>query len=298
MKRRLRNLQHHYAPYLFLLPFLLLFAFFFAGPLARSLMLSFYRSAGPRHATFIGIENYRFLIIHDKLFWLAVANTTGFAIAYLCLQIPISLGLALLLNRQGVRFRNGLRFAFFSTSLVGQVFVAVIFFQLFDPRRGLINRTISLLLHRPVQIDWLTHPDLIMVSVLIAALWLSIGFGMVFFLAALQSVDRELYEAVSVDGAGRWSTFWHVTLPGIRHVIALLIVIGTINAFQLFELPFVLLQNSGSVNYRGLTIVTYLFITGFEAGDLGYAAAIGWILAALLFVIAIAQARLMHWTED
>jgi ABC-type sugar transport system permease subunit len=290
--RRLWHWQYRSAPYLFLAPFILLFAVFGAWPLARSLMLSFFASVGPGQMRFVGLGNYRFLILHDRVFWIAALNTTGFAVAYVLLYIPLSLGLALLLNRR-LRLRSLFRFAFFSTTLVGQVFVAVIFSQLFDPRHGIISLTVSFLSgHAITEINWLTDPNLILPSILIADLWLSIGFGMIYFLAALQAVDPQLYEAAAVDGAGRFRLFWHITLPGIRPVLIFLALVGTINAFQLFELPWVLLQSSGSSSVRGLTIVGYLFLKGFQQGDLGNAAAIGWILVALLAFVSLAQARL------
>src|SRR5689334_14627782 len=124
--RRLWTLQARGAPYFFLLPFVLLFATFTFYPLVRSLWLSLHKSAGPRHEIFVGLDNYRFLL-RDRLFWWSVLNTGAFTVAFLVLQIPISLGLALLLNNPRVRARALLRFAFFSTYLVGPVFVAVLF---------------------------------------------------------------------------------------------------------------------------------------------------------------------------
>jgi ABC-type sugar transport system permease subunit len=281
--------QARAAPYLFVSPFLLIFAVFLAYPLGRSLWLSFHRAIGPGKAAFIGLANYRFLLRHDLLFGLALLNTTAYTIAYVALQVPISLGLAILLNSRAVRLRNLFRFSFFSSFLVGQVFTGVIFFQLFSAD-GLVNRTLGLILRRPVAIGWLSTPAMAMPTVLIAALWLMSGYGMIYFLAALQAVDRELYEAAEVDGAGRWSQFFHVTLPEIRPVLGYMTLIGALGAFQLFELPFVLLQGAGPGG-RGLTVVMYLFISGFGAGDLGYAAAIGWVMVIALLLLSLARLR-------
>jgi ABC-type sugar transport system permease subunit len=182
------------------------------------------------------------------------------------------------------------RFTFFSSYLVGQVFVAVVFFQLFSSD-GLINK----ILHTDV--PWLTKPSLTLPSVLIADLWLTAGYGMIYFLAALQTVDQDLYEAAHIDGAGAWQSFIHITLPGIRPVLIFVILVGTIGGFQLFELPYVLLQGPGP-SYRGLTIVMYLFIAGFNNGDLGYAAAIGWILVGILLLATLAQLRLFRLSRE
>ncbi|MBC8106289.1 MAG: sugar ABC transporter permease [Anaerolineae bacterium] len=291
------SLQHRLAPYLFVLPFVLLFAIFILYPLVRSLILSTYKTVGPRHEIFAGLDNYRF-VLGDRVFALAVTNTIGYTIAFLFLQIPLALGLALLLNSRRVLARAVYRFAFFSAHLVGQVFVAVLFAQLLSPRSGIVNLGLSKILGRAVEISWLGDPNLAMPSVLIAALWLSVGFGMVYFLAALQAVDQELYEAAEVDGAGRWSTFWHVTLPGIRPVLIFMILVGTIGAFQLFELPWVLFQQTPGPDNRGLTIVMYLFQMGFQVNDLGLASAVGWLLVALNLAVALCLIRFSGTTKE
>ncbi|HZZ43040.1 MAG TPA: sugar ABC transporter permease [Tepidisphaeraceae bacterium] len=281
--------QSRNAPYLFLLPFALVFGLFMAYPLGRSLILSFYKAIGPKRMEFVGSGNFRFLL-HDWVFWWSVANTAAFTIAFLIVQIPLSLGLALLLNSRWVKARNWFRFAFFSTHLTGQVFVAIIFGVLLESRGGLVNHVLAALGIAPI--GWLSDPNWIMVSVLIAALWLSVGFAMIYFLATLQGVDPEFYEAASVDGAGKLSKFWHVTLPSISKVLNLLIFMGIVAGLQLFELPYVLNQGPGPGG-RGMTIVMYLFITGFDAGDLGYASAIGWMLVIMVAIVGVIQYRLL-----
>jgi ABC-type sugar transport system permease subunit len=261
------------------------------------MVISFYSTAGPDTRRFVGLGNYIFLITHDRFFWLAAANTIVFTLAFLLLQIPLSLGLALLLNNPAVRCQRLFRFCFFSTYLVGQVFVAVVFFALLGPRQGPANQLLARIIGHDVEVGWLTRPNLALPVVLLAALWLSIGYGMIYFLAALQAVDPNLYEAAKLDGAGRWSAFRHVTLPGIKPVLVFLIVVGTIGGFQLFELPYVLLQGPGP-NYRALTIVMYLYAAAFERGDLGYSAAIGWLLVLLLGSIAFAQLRLLRAFDE
>jgi ABC-type sugar transport system permease subunit len=259
-----------------ILPFLFLFLFFTLYPLFLSLRLSFYQTLG-RHERFVGLANYHHLI-HDRLFWLALLNTVAFTVLFISIQLPCSLGLALLLNSRRVRLRGLFRFAFFSTYLVGNVFVAIVFAMILSARSGLLNRALSALRGSPVVIDWLGEPLLAMPSVLLAALWLTIGYAMIYFLAALQGVDVELYDAARVDGAGRWGRFWHITLPAIRPILSFMVLVGAISSLQLFELPWVLFQSSAGPNSAGLTLVMYLYIHGWAAGDLGYAAAIGWAI--------------------
>lgn len=287
--------QYRCAPYFFLSPFVILAGIFLGYPLVRSFLLSLHKTIGPAHATFVGGANYRFLS-HDLRFGFALLNTAVFTAVYVALQTPLSLGLALLLSSGRVRLRSFFRFAFFSTYLVGQVFVAVVFFQLFMPH-GLINQLIALVLPHAQPINWLSDPNLAMVCVLVAALWLYSGYGMIYLLAALAAVDRRLYDAAKADGAGSFSILWHVTLPSIRPVLAYLVIAGTIMGFQLFELPYVLLQGYGPGG-RGLTIVMYLFAIGFGTGDLGYASAIGWALLAILLVISIGQVVLLKAARE
>ncbi|MGA2581766.1 MAG: sugar ABC transporter permease [Tepidisphaeraceae bacterium] len=287
---RLWTWQHRWAPGIFLLPFLILLAVFILYPLTQSLILSFYKTAGPGHRVFVGLENFRYLIGSDLAFDLAVINTTAFTALCLAIEIPLALGLAMLLNSRRLRWRGLFRFAFFASYLVGQVYAAVLFFQIFS-ERGLVNRGIRLVAGHSTPIPWLRNPNLVLPSILIAALWLTTGYAMIYLLAALQAVDRELYDAAEVDGAGRWESFWHITLPGIRPVLSYLILVGTILGFQLFELPYVLFQGPGP-NGRGLTIVMYLFLMGFGTGDLGYASAIGWTLVIILLIVSLAQWRI------
>jgi ABC-type sugar transport system permease subunit len=284
--------QHRWAPYLFVAPFVVIFFVFTLYPLAWSLMLSLHKSLAPRRQVFVGLANYHFLFLHDRVFWLAALNTTVYAVAYLLVQIPLALGLAIVLNQRQVRFKNAFRFCFFSSYLVGYVFAAIIFQQIFSTN-GALNHALGFVLGRPVAIGWLTTPRLAMPTVLIANLWLTTGYAMVYFLAALQSLDPELYDAAHVDGAGAWSRFFHITLPGLRPTLAYIVLIGTIGSFQLFELPYVLFQGAGPGG-RALTLVMYLFIAGFGSGDLGYASAIGWILVVLLLVISLAQITLFR----
>jgi len=265
-------------------------------PLCRSVVLSFYKAAGPRQMKFVGLDNFRF-ILSDRIFWAAVANTTYYTVLFLSLQLPLSLILAILLNNPRLKFRNFFRFAFFSSHLVGGVFVAVIFGMLLAQRHGLINQAIGAAFpFIGTEVNWFGKPELAMPAVVIAALWISIGYGMIYFLAALQSVDRELYEAAEVDGAGPWARFRHVTLPGIRPVLIFMLLVGTIGAFQLFELPYVLFYGVWT-NYA-ITIVTYLFQMGFESGDIGYASAIGWMLVLIIFVVSLVQLKVTRAQES
>jgi ABC-type sugar transport system permease subunit len=294
-RRSLWALQARLAPYLFIAPFVLLFAVFMLYPLVRSVVLSLHQTAGtPSTIRFVGLRNFAFLV-RDPQFAIAILNTLGYTVALLLIQLPLALLLAVVLNSKRVRGRNLFRFAFFAPHLVGNVFVAVIFGLLLannGPLNSLINHFFP-----AAELNWTTNPYLARPAVVIAALWLGVGYGMIYFLASLQSVDRELYEAAEVDGAGRWARFLHVTLPGIRPVLIFMVLVGTIGGFQMFELPYVLFQGAGP-GQAGLTIVSYLFSYGIELGDIGYASAIGWALAAMILVVSLVQMRVARATRD
>lgn len=269
---------------------MILFAVFGVWPIIRSLILAFYATNGPKSQVFVGLKNFEFLFA-DPDFHTAVWNTLVFAFWSVVLQIPFALGLAILLNQRWLPGRTFLRLAFFSPNLLGQVFVGVLFSVLLAPQYGLLNKALHALIGLPLDTKWLSNPALVMPAIVLTSLWLYVGFNMIYFLAALQAVDKELYEAAMIDGAGPWRQFLAVTLPGIRPVATFVLVTTTIGSFQLFELPYTMLSNSAGPNNAGLTVVMYLYNNGFVTGDLGYASAVGWTLAIGVLLISLVQMR-------
>lgn len=285
-----------WAPWFFTAPFLALFAVFTLWPLAQSLILALQQTFGPKRTVFVGFDNFAFLL-RDPLFWHAVRNTALYALGAVVIQLPVAFGLALLLNRPALRGRAIFRLIFFAPSLVGLVFVGVMFTLLFQKRTGLINAGLHTLWSGwDPEFAWLDQH--VMPSLIVSSVWLYAGFNMIYFLAALQNVNRELLDAASIDGAGPWARFRHIVLPEIRPVAGFVVLLSVIGSFQLFELPWVLLNNSAGPDDRGLTIVMYLYQTGFLTGDLGYASAIGWVLGLMLVGIALVQTRLARNEEN
>jgi ABC-type sugar transport system permease subunit len=280
--------QQRLAPYIFVSPFVLLFCVFGVYPIFKSLYLAFHTTNGPRSVVFTGLQNFAFLL-QDPDFYTALKNTTTFTFYSVFLQLPLSLGLAMLLNCEWLRGRNVFRFIFFSPYLLGQVFVAVLGGIILAPRFGLLPLVIYKLTGAGLDTKLLGDPDWVMTSIVCISLWMYVGFNCIYFLAALQSVDKELYEAAAVDGAGYWSQFFNVTIPSIKPVILFVVIMSTIGSFQLFELPYTLLNNSAGPNKSGLTIVMYLYQRGFEIGNLGYASTIGWTLALIVMSISLVQ---------
>lgn len=290
-KRSWYQYQRLAAPYAFVAPFVFTFLIFGLYPLIKSMVLSLYITNGPKSRVFVGLGNFEFLL-SDADFQKAVWNTAVFAFWSVCLQIPISLGLAILLNQKFVKGRDFFRFSFFSPHLFGQVFVAILFAIIFIPQFGLLNQALHFFFGVDKDVKWLGNPNLVMPALVLTSLWMGIGFNMIYFLAALQSIDKTLYEAAEVDGANPMQKFWNVTFPGIKPVLVFVLVIVTIGSFQLYELPYIMLNQTAGPENAGLTVVMFLYQQGFEAGDLGYASAVGWTLALIVMCVAIVQVYL------
>lgn len=279
-------------PYLFLSPYFILTCVFFIYPVLYAVQLAFYQTNGPKSREFVGLSNFIFALT-DPDFYIAIWNTVRFAFFSVFLQLPLALGLAMLLNTRADRLKGFFRLAIFAPNLVGAVFVGILFNMLFTPQYGLFNIFLhklygALINSEVLQNRWLQDPELVMPALVVISLWMYTGFNMVYFLAALQNVDQSLIEAAKIDGAGPFQVFWNVTVPAIKPVATFVVVMSTIGSFNLFELPYTLLQGYGTKN-SGLTIVGYLYQYAFEGGDLGMGAAIGWLLTAMILSISLIQ---------
>jgi ABC-type sugar transport system permease subunit len=294
-----RQLYRGKAPYLFLLPYIVIAGAFTLYPLLNAAVLAFYQTNGPASRAFVGFDNFRFLAT-DAVFYRALKNTSIFTFCSVFFQLPLSMALALLLNSGKSRAKAFFRLVLFSPNLVGQIFVGILFAVMFTPRYGLINRFIQALTGWGLEERWLGNPALVMPAIVLTSLWVWVGFNMIYFLAALQSVDKSLQEAARIDGANRFQVFWHVTLPAMKHVVVFVLITCISGSFQLFELPLALLPDS---NGRGpddaaLTVIGYLYEVGFNSGDLGLGSAVGWVVAAVIFVLSLVQVRASGGLKD
>jgi ABC-type sugar transport system permease subunit len=285
-----------WVPYIFLAPFLLVFSTFVIYPLLQSVVLATQQTFGPGFSEFVFLDNFKNLF-GDPIFWIATRNTFIYATASVVLLLPLSLSLALMLNRPLMKGRGFFRLIFFSPALVGAVFVGVIFGVIFQKRTGLLNNILYRLIGFDLDFPWIQDPRFVMPALIIASLWMWVGFNMIYFLAALQNVDKQLEEAATIDGANSWQKFIHVTLPAIRPIAGFVVLLSIIGSFQLFELPWMLLNQGPGPERSGLTIVMNLYQTGFQTGDLGYASAIGWVLALILVFLALFQRRMSRSEE-
>ncbi|WP_198664519.1 carbohydrate ABC transporter permease [Jiangella endophytica] len=282
-RRPSRRARAMLVPLAFLAPVLVLFVGFKAYPVLYALYLSFTTNEGGQQ-TFAGLDNY-IRLASDPLFRIALKNT----LQILVVQVPIMLVLAMLLavafNSMLLKGRGLLRVSYFVPIVMGLVAYGVLFSALLNYDNGFVNYLLtSVGLPR---ISWLADPFWAKVSIILALTWHYIGVNAVIYLAQLQSIPQELYEAAAVDGANRRKQFWHVTLPGLRPAIVLTVVLSTIGTLQLFDEPYVL--TNGGPNNATLTIGLYLYQNAFQYFDFGYASAIGYALTLIVVVIAVGQ---------
>ena len=291
--------QRVWVPFAFMAPYLVFASVFFVVPFLDAVGLAFYQTNGPRSRVFVGLDNFRFLA-SDAMFHMALKNTTLFACASVLLQLPLSMGLALLLNSGLSKTKGYFRLILFSPNLVGQIFVGILFSVLFTPRYGLVNQGFDAVLGWGLEQQWLDEPAMAMPALILTSLWLWVGFNMVYFLAALQGVDKSLEEAARIDGASAWQVFFYVTLPSMRHVVVFVLIMSIIGSFQLFELPLAMFHKTHGLGPEnaGITLITYLNRVAFEAGDLGLGSAVGWIVTIIIMSVSLVQLKLTGATKE
>ena len=280
-----RSFQRHTLPYMFIIvPMISMIVFLFI-PMVVSLWWSLNDYTGLTAAKFVGLNNYIKLITDDKIFIRGLLNTTVFVLLGMSIGPTLGLLTALMLN-QNVRFRSIFRTAYYLPVMTSLVVVSTIWVMLYN-QNGLFNTILENLgLHK---VGWLSNPHVALISVAIASIWQGFGFETVVFLAALQSIPRELYEAAMMDGAGAWAQFRFITLPSLKPVIIFVYIIGIIGSYQVFDQVFVM--TDGGPVYSTTTIVYYLF-NRFMNHKLGYASAIAYILFAILVIFSYMQMRL------
>jgi multiple sugar transport system permease protein len=288
------RLRPHATGWAFTAPFLIIFVVFLALPIVASFVLSFtgFGLANLRDwfgAEWVGIDNYERLL-KDDIFLKAARNTLVFVLFGVPLTLALGLLAALGLNQGIGKLQGFFRVGYYLPVVTSIVAIAVVWRYLLNPDQGLLNMLIgSIGLEGP---NWLADPTLAMPSIIAMAAWRNLGFAMIVFLAGLQTIPAQLYEAASIDGAGRWQMFRHVTLPLLRPTILFLVVITTIGYLQLFEEPFVM--TDGGPLDKTLSISMYMYQQGFEFFNQGYAAAIAWILFILVAIVAVVQFRLLR----
>ncbi len=273
------------AGYLFILPASAHLALFLLIPIAFSLYLSFHEWSTPGFlgAPFVGLDNYRDLL-HDAPFWRAMQNTATYTVLSVPLGMVVSLAMAVVVNRRlpGI---NVFRAIFFLPVITSWVAVSVVWITLLSPNAGVVNYAFDLLGLPPQA--WLDNPHWAMFAIVVITIWKGAGFQMVIWLAGLQSIPTELHEAAAIDGAGRWRTFWHITLPLLFPTTFFLAVTGVIGGFQVFT-PMYVITEGGPLGATDVAVY-HIYKRAFQEFSMGYASAQAWVLFAVIFLATLLQ---------
>jgi multiple sugar transport system permease protein len=282
------------AGWFFTAPALLLIAVFFFVPVVGSLLLSvtdfdIYAIADPANARFVGLANYVELM-RNSVFWAAVRNTFYFALVGGPLTVATSLAAALLINARIVRFKAVFRTIYFVPFVTTLVAVAIVWRYLYHPQFGLINYALGWFGVGPI--DWLGDPRWSMPAIILLAIWKNFGYNMLIFIAGMQTIPRELYEAADLDGAGPLRQFRHITLPMLAPTFLFVGVITMIGYFQLFAEPYVM--TAGGPLRSTTSLVLLMYEEGFRWWRMGTAAAISFILFAVILAWTLIQFRLQR----
>lgn len=276
----------------FLLPNLLGVIFFIVIPIISSLVISFSDWDLIGQFNFIGIENY-IQIFKDASFWNSFKNTILFILGYIPLVLVFGLGAALLLN-QKIKFRATFRAIYFLPVVTSWVAVSLVWKWLYNPNLGLINYFLSLVgIAGP---EWLNNPDTAMLSIVLTSVWKDIGFVMVIFLGGLQNISPSYYEAASIDGASSSRKFWHITLPLLAPTTFLVTIISLINSFQVFDQ--VMIMTEGGPAGATKVLVQNIYNHAFRYNEMGYAAAMSWVLFIVIFAVTLVQVKFQNKGAD
>jgi multiple sugar transport system permease protein len=279
------------APWLFLSPVILFALVFFVLPVifAAYISLTAWDSLSPPR--WMGLGNYRYLLTTDPIFWKTVWQTLYFALGTLAIGVPLALLLAYALSR--AKFQGFWRIVYTLPMVTNIVAVAFIFWFVFRPTDGILNRLLDLFgLPGP---GWLTDPKLAMLSAILVFVWMELGRNMLLFAAGLNSIDQGYYEAASMDGAGAWHLFRHITIPLLKPTILFVVITNFISGMSYFTLMLVLFPGTqGGPSRAALTTGQYMYQMAFEDLRLGRASAVSYVLFALVFVVTLIQLRLMR----
>ena len=278
-------------PYFFIAPALILFLIFMVYPILSSLWLSFHSQLDPNSG--LSLDNYQRLL-NDRVFRKALLNT----LFLLLFQVPIQLGfallLAVLLNSAIIKFRSVFRLIYFLPAITALFAVALIFRILLNDEKGMINYLLTSL-NLPA-VKWLTNAWPAKMALVMAITWRWTGYNMVIYLAGLQSIPEELYEAAELDGANAVDRFWHITLPLMRPMLLLTTVLSTIGTMQIFDEPQLLTRTAPS--NETLSLATYLYRIGFKDIEPNYASAVAYAMVVIIALFSLLQFFVVQRGED
>jgi multiple sugar transport system permease protein len=282
------------AAILFLTPGLTIVGVFFLIPVAGAFLLAFtdfdiYALADVRNVRLVGLSNFTALM-RNPVFWTALRNTLFFVLVGGPVTVIVSLAAAVLLDAKTARWKGVFRTVYFAPFVTTLVAVATVFRFLYHPRFGLLNQFLRTL-HLPT-VDWLGNPRWAMPAIVILAVWKNFGYNMIVFIAGRQSIPESLYEAARLDGAGGWRRFRHITVPMLGPTFLFVGVLTMIGYFQLFAEPYVMTRG-GPLNAT-LSMALFMYEQGFRWWNMGYSAAIAFVLFLLILAATLVQLYLQR----
>jgi cellobiose transport system permease protein len=285
------QLRRHLPAYLAISPFYLIFAGFWAFPVVYSIVLSFHTWDGIGPWKYVGLGQFRYLL-GDANFWQSILNTVEIWVISTIPMLCFALVIAFLLN-SSVRARGFYRVAYFIPNVTSLVAIAIIFGSVFSTNFGLINVVLKAL--GASQVPWLTSPWGVKVTIAAMVMWRWTGYNAIIYLAGLQTIPGELYEAAKMDGANQVQVFFRIVIPMLRPIILFTVITSTIGGLQVFTEPQILFpDNTGGPGAGGMTAVLYLYQQSFVKHDFGYGAAIGWGLFLLIVLFSIINWRIFQ----
>lgn len=297
-KKRKKRIR--WTPYLFILPHLIFFVVFLAYPFFNGLYISLFRYDYLQTSTniFVGLQNYINLFTRGSVefqeFWNSLGNTVQFVVYSVPLLVVIPLLLALLLNSK-IPGRNVFRTIYFAPWVLSVAIVGLLWFWIFQSQGGLLNYYLIAWHLQPVQ--WLSTQPWAWVSIVVATVWWTMGFNMIIFLAALQNIPAELYEAAQVDGSNGWQSFWAVTLPMLRPIMLFIVTISIIASFNLFGQPFFMTAGGPALASGGGStepVMLEIYNEGFIRHFVGSAAAMSFVVAIIMIAVSYTNFKLFR----
>ncbi len=285
-----RRIRQNLVAYSFIAPNFIGFAVFTLGPVILAFIMAFMEWDGSNPMKFVGIRNFTALFANDR-FLAALKNTVVYSVFTVPLTLIAALGLAVLLN-QKIKGRTFFRTVTFFPYVASLVAVAAVWNMLFTPAKGgLMNQLLMNVFHTS-PLKWAASPNTVMMTIVMFSIWKNMGYYMVIYLAGLQGISEDLYEAAALDGAGTFQKFWYVTLPQLKPTTFFVTIMLTISCFKIYDIVYMLAGGSnGVVNKSAMVLVYYIYEEAFRNWKLGSASAAALVLFVIVLIVTLIQFR-------
>lgn len=280
----------------FILPFFILYTVFTIWPVVQGFYVSLHKWGLMGKLKFVGFDNYT-KFIGDKNFWGALKNTTFFTLITTPMLVITAMVLAMLANR-ATKMKKGLRIIYYLPSVLSVSVASFIAKYTFTPYTGLVNGTLHSIgiLPKDKELQWLQNPDLVWITISLMTVWWTIGFSMLLYLSALQDISTDIYEASAIDGATKTQQLFHIVLPLLKPTTWLVILLQMIGCFKVFGQIYMITGGGPASSTRPL--IQYIYENAFEKNNMGYAAAMSYVLFGILLVLSLGQQILQRKGED